>query len=200
MTIRIAATLFSILMTAGCQTMKPADFKTQEPRLVLEEFFAGKTRAWGLFEDRFGTVRRQFAVDITGTWDGEHLMLDERFRYDDGERDRRVWNIKKGDEGRYEGRADDVIGTAVGRTAGNALNWQYEMDLPIAGSTLRVRFDDWMFLQTPDVLINRARVSKLGIEIGSVTLIFVRAGAEAAAMERLSRRKNAPEHLEAASR
>jgi len=74
------------------------------------------------------------------------------------------------------------------------------MDLPIAGSTLRVRFDDWMFLQTPDVLINRARVSKLGIEIGSVTLIFVRAGAEAAAMERLSRRKNAPEHLEAASR
>ena len=167
---------------------------------MLEEFFAGKTRAWGLFEDRFGKVRRQFAVDITGTWGGEHLMLDERFRYDDGERDRRVRNIKKGDEGRYEGRADDVIGTTVGRTAGNALSWQYEMDLPIAGNTLRVRFDDWMFLQTPDVLINRARVSKLGIEIGSVTLIFVRAGAEAAAMERLSRRKNTPEYLEAASR
>ncbi len=200
MTTRIAAALFSLVLTAGCQTMKPADFKMHEPKLVLEDFFAGETQAWGLFEDRFGTVRRQFTVDITGTWDGRTLTLDERFRYDDGERDRREWAITKVAEGRYEGRADDVIGTAMGEIAGNALNWRYEMDLEIAGAAVRVRFDDWMFLQSRDVLLNRARVSKFGLEIGSVTLVFVRAGAEAAASRRINTPRYAGAALAAANR
>ena len=46
------------------------------------------------------------------------------------------------------------------------------MDLKIGESRLRVQFDDWMFLQHDGVLINRARVSKLGFEIGQVTLTF----------------------------
>ena len=33
---------------------------------MLEEYFLGQTSAYGLFEDRFGKVRRQFKVDITG--------------------------------------------------------------------------------------------------------------------------------------
>lgn len=162
----------TIFLITGCSTMKPQDFANSEPRLVVEDYFAGRTRAWGLFEDRFGNLRRQFVVDIDGRWDGLELVLDEHFTYADGERDRRVWRIVKKDEHTYEGRADDVVGTAAGVAYGNALNWQYDMDLKVGDKTWRVRFDDWMFLQADGVLINRARVSKFGLEIGEVTLFF----------------------------
>ena len=152
--------------------MKPEDFRGREPRLVIENYFAGKTKAWGIFEDRFGTLRRQFDVDINGTWDGRELVLDEHFIYADGERDRRVWRITKIDEHTYEGRADDVLGTAAGRQFGNALNWRYDMILTIGGTDVKVRFNDWMYLQSDGILLNRARVSKWGIELGEVTLAF----------------------------
>jgi hypothetical protein len=166
----LAVTLF----LTGCTGMKPTDFATNEPKLAIESYFDGETRASGIFEDRFGRVRRQFTVHITGTVKGDTLVLDERFFYSDGETDRRVWTIVKTGSDRYEGRADDVVGVATGEAAGNALNWQYDMDLKVGDSTLRVHFNDWMFLQPSGILINRARVTKLGIEIGQVTLAFTK--------------------------
>jgi len=35
-----------------------------------------------------------------------------------------------------------------------------------------VQFDDWMYLISERVLINRASMSKFGIELGEVTLSF----------------------------
>jgi hypothetical protein len=174
MTVRTIAAVILLLVASGCTNMKPIDFKGTEPRLELDKYFLGETRAWGLFEDRFGTVRRQFVVDINGTLDGDELVLDERFLYSDGEEDRRVWRIRKTGAHTYEGRATDVIGIATGETYGNALRWRYELDLKVGDSKLRVRFDDWMFLQPSNVLLNRAKVRKFGIEIGEVTVVFMK--------------------------
>lgn len=180
MTRYVLLTLSILLLVTGCAAMKPADFAKSPNTLVLEEYFAGNTRAWGLFEDRFGRVRRQFTVDIAGHWDGESLTLDEFFQYDDGETERRTWTIRKRPDGRYDGTAGDVVGTAQGEAAGNALNWSYVMDLKVGDGTLRVGFDDWMFLQPGGVVINRARVSKWGLELGQVTLFFMKSEAKAA--------------------
>lgn len=171
---RSAFVLSAIFLLVGCSSMKISDFANSRPPLVLEQYFAGHTQAWGLFEDRFGKVRRQFTVDITGDWNGERLVLDEHFLYNDGETDQRIWTIRKTAEGRYEGTAGDVVGTAEGNSAGNALNWAYVMDLKMGDGTLRVSFDDWMFLLPGGTVINRAHVSKLGVELGSVTLFFVK--------------------------
>ncbi|MCG8442992.1 MAG: DUF3833 domain-containing protein [Caulobacterales bacterium] len=152
--------------------MKAKDFDGREPRLRLEEYFDGRTQAWGLFQDRFGTVRRQFSVTIDGRWDGETLTLDEDFLYDDGEREERVWRIEKTGEHTYEGSAEGVIGRARGEAYGNAFNWTYDFSLRIGGNHWRVHFDDWMFLQNDGVLINRASVSKFGVLLGEVTLFF----------------------------
>lgn len=168
---RTAAAATALALTA-CSGMDPKDFAGQEPKLVLEDYFQGETRAWGIFEDRLGNLRRQFMVDIDGRWDGRTLVLDERFLYSDGETERRVWTIAKQPDGSYVGTADDVIGEARGTTGGNVLNWRYEMNLKVGDGTWRVGFDDWMFLQPDDVLINRAYVSRWGIEIGSVTIVF----------------------------
>ena len=169
---KLSVIAFALVTMSGCTVMKPTDFSNSEPVLRIEEYFAGRTKAWGIFEDRFGGLRRQFVVDIQGKWDGAELILDERFHYSDGEKDRRVWTIRKVDENNYEGQAGDVIGIAKGEAYGNALNWRYDMDLKVGEGTLRVHFNDWMFLQEDGVLVNRARVTKFGIEIGEVTLFF----------------------------
>jgi hypothetical protein len=152
--------------------MKPEEFTGREPRLLIEDYFAGHTKAWGIFQDRFGRLRRQFEVDIEGTWDGETLTLVEDFLYDDGETEQRVWLIKKMGEHAYEGRADGVIGVAKGLGYGNALNWTYRFALKVEDGTWNVTFDDWLFLQPDGVLINRAEITKFGIELGTVTLVF----------------------------
>lgn len=171
---RLSALLIALIVFSGCTNMKPIDFKDTEPQLAIQSYFVGKTQAWGLFEDRFGRLRRQFTVDITGAWDGKELVLDERFHYSDGEKDQRIWRIIKTSNNTYEGKAADVIGVARGESYGNALNWQYDMDLKVSDSTLRVHFDDWMFLQPGGVLLNRAKVTKFGVEIGEVTLVFMK--------------------------
>ncbi len=166
--------LVAIVLISGCGTMKPEDFAEHQPKLDLYAYFSGETRAWGLFEDRSGRVRRQFQVDIEGRIEDGELVLEEDFLYDDGERDRRVWRIRRDGPQAYVGRAADVVGEARGQAAGNALNWRYVMDLKVGEGSWRVRFDDWMFLQPGGVLINRAKVKKFGLQVGSVTLFFMK--------------------------
>ena len=177
----------TLILVAGCSSMKAEDFAGKEPRLLIEDYFAGSTKAWGIFEDRFGTLRRQFEVDIEGTWDGETLTLVEDFLYDDGETERRIWRIKKLDEHRYEGEADGVIGIAEGRAYGNALNWRYDFALKVGDDTWNVAFDDWMYLQSDGILINRAEVTKFGIALGEVTLAFRKLDAAGAAAQPIPR-------------
>lgn len=157
---------------AGCSSVRIDDYRDTSPALDLFAYFAGETRAWGIFQDRSGMLKRRFTVDIVGRVDGDELTLEEDFVYDDGELQRRVWRIRRIDATRFEGRADDVIGVAQGAIAGSALNWRYTLRLPVGDRNFDVQFDDWMWLQPDGVLINRARVSKFGLRVGEVTLFF----------------------------
>ncbi|MBE0439642.1 MAG: DUF3833 domain-containing protein [Gammaproteobacteria bacterium] len=164
--------LLLLLVLSGCSSMSIESYRDSSPRFIVEDYFVGQTRAWGIFQGRNGQVERQFTVDIIGRMEGDKLILEEDFLYADGQRDRRVWTITKRDEHNYEGHAADVIGAASGKAFGNALNWSYTMDLPYKDGTVKVKFDDWMFLQPDGVLINKAKMTKLGIYLGEVTLVF----------------------------
>ena len=74
----------------------------------------------------------------------------------------------------FHGQADDVKLAAKGTQAGNALNWQYDISLEMSGTNVDVHFDDWIYKQDEDIAINRAFVTKFGVEIGSVTIVFIR--------------------------
>ena len=164
--------LMTGLLLSGCASMKPEDYAGTTPVLKIEDYFQGKTLAWGMFQDRFGKVRNRFKVVMDGKVEDGVLILDEDFFYEDGSTSNRLWKIKILGEGAYEGTADDVIGTAKGKAVGHAFNWQYQMDLPIGDSKWRVSFDDWLFLQKDDVLINVATVKKWGITLGKLTFVF----------------------------
>ena len=164
--------------------MKVDDFAGTTPVFKPEDYFQGHSRAWGMFQDRFGNVRRQFVVDIDGSLQDGTLVLDERFVYADGEHATRLWRIRPLGNGEYEGTAGDVVGTARGRVAGNAMNWVYDLDLPINGSVWRVHFDDWMLLQDPEVMLNKSTITKFGIELGQVFIFFRRGATTASAAQR----------------
>ena len=45
-------------VTQCSSSMKLEDFKNTKPEFKLEEYFKGKTVARGVFEDRFGNVKK----------------------------------------------------------------------------------------------------------------------------------------------
>jgi hypothetical protein len=173
---RLILCLLAALTLAACGG-RPAldDPPLSDRQLNLEEFFEGDLVAYGQFQDVFGTVRRRFVVDIEGTWDGETLRLVEDFTYEDGSTEQRIWTLTRTGPDSWEGTAPGVIGVATGQERGDTFNWQYTIDLPVPGDeTMRVSFDDWMWLLSEDRLMNRAYMFRYGVRIGEVVISFER--------------------------
>jgi hypothetical protein len=172
LTLALAATALAAAVLTGCAGPTPADYAAETPVLDLKTYFNGDLVAHGIFTDRSGQVVRRFVVQMTGTWNGNQGVLDERFTYSDGKTERRVWRLTDEGGGRWSGRADDVVGVAQGVAAGNALNWRYTLSLPVDGKVYEVQFDDWMYLMDERVMLNKAVMSKFGVRLGEVTLSF----------------------------
>ena len=170
----LLAAVVAAAMLAGCAAVDPHVYSAEKPMLDLKTYFNGTLVGHGMFQSRSGKVERRFVVTIDAKWEGDVGTLDERFEWSDGEKQRRVWKITRTGEGTYTGTADDVVGTAQGRAAGNALYWTYTLALPVSGRTWHVRFDDWMYLIDDKVMLNTAVMSKWGIRLGQVTLSFSR--------------------------
>ncbi|WP_411892850.1 DUF3833 domain-containing protein [Yoonia sp. SDW83-1] len=169
---------FAFLALAAC-TGKPSfdDPSLSDRKLNMEEFFDGELVAYGQFQDLLGTVRRSFVVDIKGDWDGDRLRLVEDFVYEDGSTEQRIWTLTKTGPDSWTGTAPGVIGQAIGQEQDNRFNWKYEIDLPVpsadgSSESLRVTFDDWMWLLSEDRLLNLAYVKRFGFDIGVVTISF----------------------------
>ena len=169
---RLFCLLFGWLGLAACSSVNIDKYRNAEPVLDMQRYFNGTIDAWGMFQDRSGEVVKRFHVVIDASWQGEVGTLDERFTYSDGSTQRRVWTLTRQANGRYIGRADDVVGEAIGEIAGNALHWRYVLALPVDGKIYNVDFDDWMFLMDDKVMLNRSAMSKFGIYLGEVNLSF----------------------------
>jgi len=165
--------LFSCFFINACST--PLDhYRNQTPAFALETFFNGHLRAYGMVQDYSDKVTRRFSVNMLGTWQGNEGVLEEDFVYADGEQQRRVWHLTKLADGQYSGRAEDVVGTAIGRIEGFALNWGYTLQVPIDGEIMEFQLDDWMYLVEENHLLNRATMKKFGIPVAELTLYIER--------------------------
>jgi hypothetical protein len=171
----LLALLAGSAVLAGCASPQVTDYAQQRPLLELDRYFNGRVLAHGIFQKRGGEVVRRFTVVMDCHWEGNQGVLDEAFTYADGSTQRRVWRLTKHADGRYTGRADDVVGEAQGQESGNAFRWNYTLRLPVDGKEVEVQFDDWMFLVDERVMLNRATMSKFGVTLGEVLLSFTKA-------------------------
>ncbi|WMW82472.1 DUF3833 domain-containing protein [Undibacterium cyanobacteriorum] len=172
--IRSFCFVLSFSLLTSCAVTDVNVYKNEKPEFDLEQYFTGKTEAWGIFQKRSGEVVKRFYVEIEGKRVGDELVLDERFSYSDGSKQTRIWRLKKNGDKQWSGRADDVKGTAEGEIAGNAFKWQYVLLLPVDGTTYEMHMDDWMYMVDQNTLVNRTKMSKFGIELGEVSIFFRR--------------------------
>ena len=162
------------LLLGGCASQQIETYAQDKPLLDLTQYFNGTLDAYGVFTDRSGTVVKRFTVVMVCTWNDNEGVLDEDVRYSDGTTQTRNWRLRKLGDGRFSGRADDVVGEARGETRGNTFHWTYTLNLPVGDNVFEVQFDDWMYLMTDKVMLNKAAMSKFGVRLGEVTLSFVK--------------------------
>lgn len=150
----------------------PAPGNDWPERFDFVAFFTGRVRGWGLFQDRFGKVRKEFTVDMFGEWRDDVFHLREDFVYRDGGRQQRVWHVTRNADGTYRATAADIVGAAQGTADATHMRWLYDLRVPVGGRKIVMRFDDRMFLQPDGVLMNVSDASKFGFRLGRLAASF----------------------------
>lgn len=148
----------------------------------LEDFFRGKTYAYGSFSAING-LRRTFQVNLTGTVSGDTLRLREDFTYEDGERDTKTWVFTRTGPKTYSGTREDVIGRTTVVVSGNTAHFTYRVDLSPGKDSNIVRFFDTLKLRPDGTIRNTALVTKFGLPVARVKVNFARTRAEARAIK-----------------
>ena len=155
--------------------MDIAEFADTRPVFRPEEYFLGRTEGWGVMQDRFGILRRQFRIEANGEWNAtdQALSLREIYRFNDGQVDQLEWTLRPVGSDRYTATEPRVEGVAEGVRAGNAFRWTYVRRVPQPdGGEQALTFEDWFWLQDADVLIARASVRRFGIELATLSVFY----------------------------
>ena len=143
-------------------------------RFELTSFLAGKTRAWGIFEDRFGRLRQRFDIEMVGTWQDTKFRLNEQFRYEDGRVEFRTWWVTPGTAGAFRAECDDCVGGARGACTNDMVHMSYAFRLKLPSRSLVVDFDDRLYRISETTAVNRVTMRKWGVKLGELSLFFTR--------------------------
>ena len=164
-------TVAACLLISSCSA-NLTDYQPQANNFDIKEYFNGPVTAWGTIQDGSNKVTRRFCIELDGKWDGNNGVLAEKFYFNDGEISYRNWNLVKQEDGSYQGNAEDVIGTAIGKHQGFAFQFNYTLRLPVDGTTYDVSMDDWMYQIDQYRVMNKTAISKFGFNVANVTLFF----------------------------
>lgn len=168
---RLFTAWVAIILLGGCSS-NLSDYTSSQPEFDMQSFFNGKLNAYGMVQDRSGKVIRRFHANLIGRWEGNDGILEEDFYYADGETQRRVWSLKKQNDGSYTGTASDVTRKAFGSSQGFAFNWKYTLAIDVDGETWDIDLNDWLYQLDSSRLINRAEMRKWGFKVGEITLVI----------------------------
>lgn len=170
---------FAMALSA-CSSPQLQDYSDNQPVLNPEEFFDGALTAHGVVKNRSGKVIRYFTATIDASWKNGQGTLDERFEFNDGEIQHRVWTLvpKEGGnkyaEQTYKATAGDVIGPGRAQVSGNAMRLDYTLEIDFRDRKLQLAVEDWMWLVDENTIINQSILRKWGFRVGTIQLTIVR--------------------------
>jgi len=170
----LVCTMFAAL--AGCSSMSARDYAAGQPLMDMIGYFTGDVHAWGVVQSRSGEVLRRFTLDMHGEPkpDGS-LAIHEVLVYVGGKTETRDWKVHRVDAHHVSATANGIVGTADGEQYGDALHLTYVLEVAgDDGSVTRFPVDDWFFLQSDGVVINRSDGSKWGFHAFDVITFFQR--------------------------
>lgn len=163
--------MLPVLILLSACSINPELYRAKTPAFVFEEFFVGNMCAWGTLKDRDNQVTRKFIADIKAYRQDSKIVLDEKFSFDDGEKQTRIWQFEVNDD-TISGTAGDVVGVANGITHGDSLNLTYRLAVQSDGDTIEVDMDDWLHLIDGNTLMGTTTMSKWGISVGEISILM----------------------------
>src|SRR3954471_23404290 len=89
----ITAVLGIAMMLTACSSVSPNDYANNKPAFIPQKFFDGHLTAHGVVKNRSGKVIRYFNAEINASWINDIGTLNEKFTFDDGEIQYRVWTL-----------------------------------------------------------------------------------------------------------
>jgi hypothetical protein len=165
-----------VMALAGCAT-QPQEYAQSHPKFDLKTFFNGPLMAQGVFENRSGKVVNRFVVRMMGSWQGNQGTLVENFTYFDaaGKKtyQQRVWHLTETSAHHFVGSAEGSAGDvkkASGDAFGFALHWSYDVRQPVGKSFYNLHANDWMYMITPDTVMDHTDVTWYGLHAGNIFL------------------------------
>ena len=148
--------------------------RVSQPHFGYSSFFEGHVQAWGVFMDRFGTVRANVLVRMHGAWRDGTFVLEEEFIFGDAAPDRRTWLLKDHQSGRFSATCDQCVGLIEGQNAAEGARLSYRFKISFRGISFTVVFDDQVYKLDERRVFNRATMKKFGITIGHFLLVAER--------------------------
>ena len=140
--------------------------------LRLENFFVGDFLSNGIIVKPNGKLIRRFKVEGQSNFKKGTLTLNEKFTYDDGEIDKRVWQILCLPDGSYEGYTTDLVGPPPrNHPTENLFSWSYRLKLPVKNIPVTLRFTDMMHFNN-NAISNVATISKFGLPVLKIFQTF----------------------------
>lgn len=138
-------------------------------------WFTGLTFAYGVFETRGGRVSERFTTRLEGrpSADGGFELF-ERFVYPGGFTWARTWLFRPRGEGLYDGTAETVVGVGRITSRGDTIRMNFTADQPTRTGSVRLRFDQRLTRLADDTVVNRSMVSKFGVRVGRITMVFTK--------------------------
>ena len=167
------ALLLAVTLSA-CSSVGIEEYEGRETLFSAESFFDGSLTAHGVVKNYRGYASRSFVADITACWQNGVGTLDERFVFDDGENQTRVWRLAQSADGSYAATAGDVRGEGRATISGNSMFLDYVLTIELEDGSIDVAVDDRMYLVSENVLINESSLTKFGLPVGGILLTIIR--------------------------
>ncbi|MBX9683629.1 MAG: DUF3833 domain-containing protein [Hyphomicrobium sp.] len=141
----------------------------------LVQAFQGRTYGVGAFSAPLFGIHRTVRTTLTGSLSGRQLTVFEKIDFTDGERQRKTWRFTKVAPGEWVGRRADVVGLAKATEQDGVVTLTYDAHVSSSalGDTV-LSFYDVIYRRADGKVVNETTVSKFGIPVGSVSLLFRR--------------------------
>lgn len=152
---------------ASFGAQRPEDY-LDGPTFDIRERFNGPIVCEGVIYGPTGRVSSRFVADFDASWSGNVGTMTEKFYYDSGAVQDRVWTLTLSNYGTIKAEAPDLVGAGSGQQKGSAvlLNYTIKLTEDAGGHALDVT--DWMYLMSNGSIMNRSQFRKFGIKVAEL--------------------------------
>lgn len=169
----LASAIILLIATACAGNPKPLASENIRPFDIVD-YFDGKINGHGVIE-RSDRIVDRFDMVVEANFKNGVLTLDETFLFDKTKPYRRVWSMREIEPGVWSATADNVKGTTKIIVRDGVVTMNYLADFPYNDGFITLRFNQRLFSMENGMVLNRSRLSKFGVSVGTVTVIFRKA-------------------------